>query len=442
MRAELHCIEGYKPEMDQSTIHEIQALLAENKIVHGIDNANIEKLIHHDKGIEFPLLIAEGTYPEHGQDGVITYTYQIDKDMKKGENWNFREVMQIPSVKKGQKLATITPPTNGKPGENIFGDTVSQKKGTPVSKKPGKNVVYSKSERTFYADADGEISLTEHYIHIHSLYEIHETISMKVGNVDFVGSITIHGDVPSGYTIKAGGDIKIFGMVEAATIISGGSITISEGLSGMKKGNLHAKENIYVGYINQGIAHAGNNLYVENSILHSECFAKKQVFCQKGNIIGGATSAGRAIEAKDIGNRMNTKTELYFGIEKDKLQQEKKLRSEKEKLEDTLRKLALIKEKLATNIEKMQDPKIRITMLRQRHSWEKAREQLAGVEEELRQLNNENNHLDLAKLLVNHALYPNTMVTFGKYKRLILQDHKQVKVSLRNNEIIVQSLSS
>src|SRR5699024_12728695 len=86
--------------------------------------------------------------------------------------------------------------------------------------------------------ADGQIQLMNDRIQVQVVYEINESISMKTGNINFIGSIIIHGDVPSGYQIKAGGDVKIFGLVEAANITAGGSIFISEGFSGMKTGVL------------------------------------------------------------------------------------------------------------------------------------------------------------------------------------------------------------
>lgn len=46
------------------------------------------------------------------------------------------------------------------------------------------------------------------------------------------------------------------------------------------------------------------------------CTARKQIYCQHGNIIGGVLSAGQLIEAKDIGNRLSTKTIINFGTNK------------------------------------------------------------------------------------------------------------------------------
>ncbi len=71
-----------------------------------------------------------------------------------------------------------------------------------------------------YANVNGQVSIIDNRIHVLDVYEVNESISMKIGNIDFPGKIVIRGDVPTGFTIKAEGDISIFGLVEAATIIA------------------------------------------------------------------------------------------------------------------------------------------------------------------------------------------------------------------------------
>src|SRR5699024_6610991 len=152
-------------------------------------------------------------------------------------------------------------------------------------------------------------------IHVLDVYEVNESISMKIGNIDFPGSVIIRGDVPTGFTVKAAGDVKVFGLVEAATIIAEGTVTISEGIAGLRIGRIEAGEDVQIGYINQGIIRARKNILVENSVMHSECTAENDFVCNRGNIVGGIISAGGAIKANNIGNRMNTKTSLSFGMD-------------------------------------------------------------------------------------------------------------------------------
>src|SRR5699024_5692010 len=207
------------------------------------------------------------------------------------------------------KLATIIHPTDGIDGRDVSGKVVKARPGKPTPEKTGKNVVYKEGDHSFYATSDGQVNISKQHINIHSVFEVKEALSMKTVNIDFVGSVINYGNVSSEFTVKAEGDVKIFGIVEAATVTASGSIYISEGFAGLLKGTITASENIYVGYVNQGIASAGKSIYVENSIIHSECTVKERVHCIQANIIGGTSYAVDSIEVKEIGNRLCTKNE-------------------------------------------------------------------------------------------------------------------------------------
>lgn len=441
MLAELHCLNtkavDLKIEKDL-----FLKFLRSFKIEEGVNSESVDKVLamKNTLEVEFPLVIAEGIPPENGIDGNLELKMNIDTKRLENDEIDFREVMRIPTVKKGEKLATIVLPTDGVDGIDVRGEVVKAIPGKPVANKPGKNVVYNESDLSFYAATDGQINIGSRLISVQDIYELREAISMKTGNLDFVGSIVIHGDVPSGFTVKAEGDIRIFGIVEAATIISNGSIYISEGINGLEKGSVIAKENIHVGYINQGNVHAGESLHVDNSILHSECSAKKDVMCKLGNIIGGTVSAGNRIVSLDIGNRLNTETNLMFGLDKSIYEEEQKLIVQKKDLKETLHKLQALSDKINSNPELKNNPKHRITMLRQKNSYNKTKKTLDAVNDSLHSINavlgDENN----ATLKVKGTIYPNSVVTFGKYKQVVREDRQHVEMFMEQNEITMKGL--
>src|SRR5699024_1948430 len=364
MVAKLHYNETKQLDFD---IEKFKHWLFDKGITSGIDESVMDAIAHDFNNLEFPIIIAHGKQAQDGNDGKIKYEIDIaNQVLDRTETYDFREVMKIPIVKKGDALAHIIPTTDGMNGYDVLGKELMAKPGKPKHMLAGGQVSFNSDHNTFYAMADGQIQLMNDKIQVQVVYEINESISMKTGNINFVGSIIIHGDVPSGYQIKAGGDVKIFGLVEAANITAGGSIFISEGFSGMKKGILKAGNDIQVGYINQGMAQANHNIFVENSILHSECIAYNSLMSKNGNIIGGSLSAGRLIEARDVGNRLNTKTEILFGLgeEFEEKKQGKLLRRDK-----LLDKLDHIKELgiqiQSTNYET--NPKLRIALLQQKN---------------------------------------------------------------------------
>lgn len=419
------------------TSEEVVSLLRDKQINYGIQYGAIDKLVKSFPNVDFPYLVAEGTDKVDGEPGDITYLFDTTTEVDRSEGWDFREVMRIPTVKKGEKLATLIPPTPGTDGMNVYGKKVKARPGKPFLLRPGKNVQFRQEDHSYYADANGQVSVSGKIIHVHDVYEVHESISLKIGNIDFPGTVIIRGDVPTGFTIKAAGDIKIFGLVEAATIIAAGNVTISEGIAGLKTGRIESGGDVHIGYVNQGIIDA-ENIFVENTIMHSECRAKNDIICKRGSIVGGVLSAGRKIEARNVGNRMNTKTFLSFGLDKKLYEQQQALELKRTQLLDNLEKMNVLQSRLNENAQNL-DMKTKATLLRLTTSIEKTKEQLLEVEQNLASLNASLGEIEHTYLRVNGTLFPNVTVMFGKYQRTIEKEFEYVTVTTDKNEIVISN---
>ncbi|MRH42285.1 DUF342 domain-containing protein [Aquibacillus halophilus] len=439
MTVSINCKEDCPIDFDCSKEDLIRYLVSK-KIKYGIIDEELTRLLDANKTLQDSITIVKGKPPEKGMDGFIHYigeqSIRIEQEKKK----SFRDVTKIPSVKEGEKLAYITNATAGEKGINILGEIVDPIPGKPLKIRAGKNVRFDEQENTFFATANGQLSFGEKVIHVHPLFEIKGDLSLKTGNLDFVGSVTIYGNVPTGYSVKAEGDVRIFGLVEAAYIKAGGSVQISEGIAGLKKGTVQAGLDIKIGYINQAKIEAGRDIIVENSILHSDCVAQNNIRCQNGNIIGGILSAGKIIEAKDIGNKMNTKTDLAFGINTKLKEQEKELHTRKKDLITNKMKLEIIGNSLTDKEKLGLSSKEKILLLKQRHSMEKTSLQLEEVTQELDLLEVQIGDLEGMKLIVKGRLYSNVYISFGKYLRKITKTRQYVSATLNSREITIQSL--
>ncbi len=347
MTASLHLKLEYHLELSFS-VQDLKDELSHYGITNGWDEGALGLISSGLPQDGFPRVIARGDAPINGKDGEVIYVKELSTALQREdhEQINFKDVMRIPTVNEGDKLLEVKDPDKGSPGLDVCGELVQPTPGKPVKLRAGTNVWWSAEDQSMYANIDGQISLGEQVIHIYPEYEVSGDIDMSVGNLDFVGTIVIRGNVPTGYTIQAKGDIKVYGLVEGATLIAEGSIQISEGIAATGRGGIYAGLNVQAGYANQANIEAGQDILIENSIVHSQCIAREHIYCQNGNVIGGSLSAGLTIEAKDIGNRMNTPTELYFGVNKKIVEKERTLQSRKEKLTDSLQKLKLIGQKL------------------------------------------------------------------------------------------------
>lgn len=427
-----------KEELVKLTLSEkqLKQFIEEKKIVYGINYATLAQIVNDISKINFPITIAEGTAKVDGESGEMKYLFDTTTEVDRTKGWNFKEVARIPTVEVNEKIATIIPPTKGTDGKTVFGTVIKARPGKPVIMRPGKNVTFNNEDQSFYAKSHGQVNVMRNSINVHSVYELNESISMKTGNIDFPGTVIIRGDVPTGFTVKATGDIKVFGLVEAATISAEGNVFVSEGLAGLKSGKIESGGNIHIGYVNQGIILAKDNVFVENSILHSICTATNDIICSRGNIIGGTISVGRTVIAKDIGNRMNTKTQISFGIDQQLHDEQMKLEQERDTLVENINKLNVLKARINSNIEKL-DSKSRITALRLTHSLEQSNKKLAEIEKKLKIMNASLGDKTEAYLKVKGTIYPNAIISFGKYKRIIDKEYDYVTITTNKNEITI-----
>ncbi|MRG85374.1 DUF342 domain-containing protein [Salinibacillus xinjiangensis] len=442
-RMEVYLSRKTEQNTSSCTSNEIIRFLNQSNITYGIIEHNIDSLLASTNDINKPYLVARGLPSIDGKDGWLTFEVNLHPQLtvEEREGLDFRDVMKIPIVESGDTLVTIYPPTEGEEGIDVFGRNVAPYQGKSAKLKLGKNTAFL-DDHTVISTTDGQVSLFEEEIMVLPTYEVRETIDMKVGNVDFNGSIVVHGDVPTGFSLKAKGDITITGLVEGATIQAGGSVFIGAGISAMHKGKFVAGLDVHVKYINQGIIETGRDLFVEESILHSDCMARDHIFCQKGNIIGGNVSAGISVYAKDVGNRLNTKTSVFLGENKKSVLKKYMLEEKLKTLSSSMQKLKLLGDKL----HEVENKRGKLTsqeasMLRkQKNSIQRVITEYKEAQCEYQSFQEKVADLSLSQLTVNGIIYPNTEVVCGRYQRHILNQHQHVKVTYHNHEIVVSSL--
>ncbi|KAB2337535.1 DUF342 domain-containing protein [Cytobacillus depressus] len=416
-------------------MQDVLQLLSNEKVSVGIKNDILLKICENPNSINYPTTIAEGIQPKDGMDAYLLNEIRSSKKESR-EKFNFRNVLQIPSVSTGQLLASIVPSTPGTDGMDVLGNKIPAKNGKPLKIKPSKNTILSGT--SFYSTLEGQLSLTNHFISVNPIFEVNGDLDLKTGNIDFIGNVIINGNVPNGYKIRAGGDVRIFGLVEAANIIAGGNIIISGGVSGGNKGVLTAEGNIQATYLNQAIVNAKQDVIVESSILHSRVQAGSSIQCSKAIIIGGILIAHKEIHVKEVGNQLFTKTDMQMTIDLSLVEKEQALKIEKAELTDNISKLINIEKKLNEVAKKSGSltPKQRITILKQRSTKQHIEKQLSLINEELWQLEEVKKEAEQLSIYIYESIYPNTSFQFGKYALKLQHKQSKARYFLQDGEII------
>lgn len=266
------------------------------------------------------VLMACGQIPVNGQDAVITYNFNANKSAKPKTNEDgsvdFHQLDIITHVNQGDLLATLTPADLGKSGIDVCGNPLSPKKVINKILKASKNVRIAPDKKTMYSTVSGHVAIVDDNVQVSDTYEVIGNVDASTGDIIYEGNVTVKGNVITGFSIKAKGDIEVNGAVEGAIICAGGQIILKRGIQGMNKGVLEAGGNIVTKFIENSVVRAGGYITTE-SIMHSTVSAKGDILVggKRGFVTGGEVRSATMIKAKTVGSTMGTSTLLEVGID-------------------------------------------------------------------------------------------------------------------------------
>lgn len=308
------------PETEGKEICEeqIHDFLLENNIVFGIDTEQI-KQICLEKKYDVEVLIASGQPPENGQDGWIEYYFDKDNfghaKEKPDGSLDFKDLGLIINVAKDQKLCTIHMHTSGINGTNVLGGSILAKKGRPIKSPLGTNTYLSEDGKVLFSSIVGQVIYKAGTVSVSELFILKGNVDNGIGNIVFDGTVIINGDILSGFSVCALGDVEVYGMVEAASVKSGGNIILHNGMNGVGKGTLEAKGTIKATYIENATVISKGDIYVEtllNCIV--KCEANLELSSKKGLIAGGSCIVAKNIISHTIGHPSHIKTYVAVGV--------------------------------------------------------------------------------------------------------------------------------
>ena len=304
---------------------EIRNLLRQAGVVYGIDDANVSYLADNpDKPYNEQINIANGEPAADGRDAELKIHFKVvrDKTPKILENGqvDHRNLDIVESVAEGALLATLTPEEEGKPGMNVRGQVLKCKKGKPRSIPKGKNTELSEDKLRLYSSANGSVEIKNGMIEVINVMDIKGDVGPATGSINFLGDVTISGNIASTYNVKASGTINVGGVIEASNIDAGGDVIIRQGIKGLSASGkmscvIKAGGNVTAKFIESASVYANGNVRAD-AILHSEIYAGDSVISagKHGIITGGRIRAYKDIVCNDIGSRTsNIKTMLEVG---------------------------------------------------------------------------------------------------------------------------------
>jgi len=289
-------------------------------VVYGIKGEVISQIIDQ-KIMGEPILVAEGTPPIDGKDAICEYRFT--KTLKPrlltdlADRVDYRDLGLIENVHQGEVLATKKEPTKGIPGTTITGKQIPARDGVDISLPAGQNTQIIDDGKTLISTANGYVVWKDEKIGVETIYRVKGDVNMNVGNIHFIGTVVIEGDVREGFRVISGESVLINGGVENATIRAEKDIEVKYGIRG-KRGYIYANGNLKCKFIENTNVEVRGNVYVADSIIHSNVDVGENVIVlegKRGVILGGRIRAGEEVKAKNIGSISEIPTEIEVGID-------------------------------------------------------------------------------------------------------------------------------
>jgi uncharacterized protein (DUF342 family) len=290
------------------TLDSYKSLLVQHRVYHGVKEEFLEGFVDKPSYRE-KIEVAEGVKPVNGKDAYIHYYFETDQTqirLKEGTNGrvNFKELNIIQNVVQNQPLAKKVPPEDGVDGKTVTGKLLPARAGSDIPMPVGTNVHVNEDNDTILSSINGQVIVANGKINVEPVLTVEGDVNLKTGNIIFLGTVIITGNVEDTFSVKAAGNIEVKGTVAKAVLDAEGDIIIYQGINGKGGGSIRAGRSIWSRFIENANVEAGNMVVVTDGIINSNVDAIKSIICmgKRASIMGGRLRAGEEINAKVLGN--------------------------------------------------------------------------------------------------------------------------------------------
>lgn len=396
-----------------------QALLNAG-VSHGHDETALELLAQSPETGK-PRLTAQGQAARDGGDEQIVYHFdtgaapESDNPDDPEAPVDFRNVKNFNSTPAGTVIAEKRT-GQAQDGYTVTGKVLKAKTGRSGSFKLGKGASLSEDGRRVIADVDGHACLIAGRVGVLGTVEVPAHVDYSIGNISFIGSVRVRGNVISGFTVEAAQDIEIHGNVEKAVVKAGRNLIVRGIVFGQGDCLLEVGGDAQINAADQATLRIQGDLTLSGYLRHCNCLVggKAELTGKRGNIVGGELHAFRGVSAPFIGNQMATLTRIKVGsnpfisgeIEAlllEQLEQQKKLEQVQVALAAQLKRKAALP---------AADAALEAILAKLRAAETTLSGQLSEVEMKLAQLQTKLAETKDAKIRISEIAYPGVLVNF------------------------------
>jgi len=421
------------------TAEYLRGALQSHGVVHGIKDdvlAEFERAPRYNR----PIVAAEGTRAHDGADARIAYQFKRDRETvtlkEKDGRVDFKEVSQIENVVAGQLLARKIPAEPGEAGMTISGTVIPAKPGRDAEIQIGKNVKLSEDGLTATSEINGQVLVLAGRISVEPIYTISGDVNLRTGNVLFLGTVVVRGSVEDDFSVKAAGNIEVFGSVGKCTLDAEGDIIVHQGIAAKSEGSVRCGGSVYAKFIQHARVQAGANVLVTDGIIHSLVDANRTILCQgrRAQIVGGRLRASEEINSKILGSVAGTETVLEVGYDPKSKERLAQLETDRHAIEKALEEV----ERNIRTLENLQKVQRQLAPEKAQYlveQSEKRRELLGRLEEATRETGEINTYLmsltSIGKISASERVFPGVRLAIKNATLAVRTEFKVVTFFLQ-----------
>ncbi len=296
----------------------LETALEKNNICYGVDQKLLDDLPGREDRYFQLHMAACGEAPLHGKDGYVIDLFSRNSIRTLMEDKDFRIDQDLEdlfqSAKKGDVICRIFPPTPCRDGRTVQNNIYYAKAGQPAVVPGGRNTRLSEDGSCLLATCEGNVEFNGQHFLVKPVLDLKGDVDSTSGDINCLGDIHIHGDVRSGFAVRATGNITVDGVIEAGIIEAGNDLIVRKGVQGNGQAILRAHRSIYAKYLEGCSVHVRESLEAE-CIINCNIFSDGDVLIRtgRGAIMGGHIRAARLIHANIVGARSEISTCIILG---------------------------------------------------------------------------------------------------------------------------------
>jgi len=275
-----------------------------------------------------PHLIAEAKPPTHGADGWIEWNERFDPDRtihsnptsgaRAGQSADDEAVDHYSTthyqpVAAGEELGVLHPPTSGEDGYTVTGTIIAARPGSACQTEILDETIETTEDGRLIALAGGILQVEDHVASIVNVLTVTGHVDFSTGHIDFDGSVEVREGVRDKFRIRATRNVRIGGLVEAATIVCGGNLECQRGIAGRDRAQILVGRNATANFINNTRGKITGDLLVRRELMNCNLAVGGIVHADAATIIGGTLIMTHGLLISEIGSPGHAPTTIRIG---------------------------------------------------------------------------------------------------------------------------------